>query len=167
MMFHVDAEHHNPELRARLDAITSAFVCDSVGQQIPAIAALLPQFDHDIRLDTEAVPTDRRSWKYTCFQHAFDLVDPPRVIVKIANLDHGIYPNAEFVTYLGRNVLRAVRPDQVVEGDVVVYSSSDVPKHAGKCRSARVVSKWGQMHLWRHRLFEVPLRYGSTVQFYR
>ncbi len=166
-MFHLDVEHDNRELRAKLDAITCVFTGDSVGQQVPAIAALLPQFDHDIRLEIEALPSDSHTWKYTCFQHAFDLVDPPPIVVRIANFNRAIYPNAEFVTFLASNLLSTVFPEQVAEGDVVVYSSNGIPNHAGKCCSGRVVSKWGQMHLWRHRLFEVPLRYGSVVQFHR
>jgi hypothetical protein len=168
MMFNLHVEQDNPNLRSELDRIVCVYVGDSVGQQIPMIAALMLRFGHDIRLEAEAIPNDARSWKYTCFQHAFELVDPPKLIVKIANLNREIYPNAEFVTFLATNVLSAVvPPDQVADDDVVVYSSEGKPMHAGRCRSGRVVSKWGSMHLWQHRLFEVPLRYGSTVHFYR
>lgn len=168
MMFNLHVEQDNPDLRSELDGIICAFVGDSVGKQIPAIAALTSRFGHDIRLEAEAIPNDFRSWKYTCFQHAFELVDPPKLIVKIANFNRDIYPNAEFVTFLTTNVLSAVvPPDQVAEGDLVIYSSEGKPKHTGRCRSGRVVSKWGWMHLWRHRLFEVPVRYGSTVHFHR
>jgi len=34
-------------------------------------------------------------------------------------------------------------------------------------RGGMIESKWGTAHLWRHRLFEVPLRYGSTVRFFK
>jgi hypothetical protein len=165
MMFNLGVERDDLALRSELDRITFAFVGDEVGQQIPAIAALKLRFGHDITLEAEAVPSDRRSWKYTCFQHAFELVDPPALIVKIANTDR-LYPNSEFVAFLTRNVLDTVGPEQVADGDVVVYSPQGIPKHAGKCRAGRVVSKWGEMHLWRHRLFEAPLRYDSTVLFY-
>jgi hypothetical protein len=166
MMFNVGAERDDLGLRSELDRITRAFVGDEVGRQIPAIAALKSRFGHDITLEAEAIPSDRKSWKYTCFQHAFDLVDPPWLIVTIANADH-LYPGSEFVAFLTSNVLDTIGPEQVADGDVVVYSSKGIPKHAGKCRAGRVVSKWGEMHVWRHRLFEVPLRYDSAVLFHR
>ena len=166
-MFNLSTERDNPALRSELDKITRVFTGDEVSEQIPAIAALTSRFDHDISLEAEALPGDRRSWRYTCFQHAFELVDPPRLIIKIANCGEGVHINGEFVDFLTSNVLSAEAPEQVADGDVVVYSSNGSPKHAGKCRAERVVSKWGDFHLWRHRVLEVPMRYGSTVRFYR
>ena len=166
-MFSLGVENDNRDLRAALDEITCRFADDSLGQQIPAVAALRSQFGHDITLEREAVPSDVQSWKYTCFQHAFELVDPPRLIVNIAKFNHDIYPRAEFVAWLESTVLNTVSPQQATDDDVVLYLLAGVTKHVGRCQSGRVVSKWGLGHLWRHRLFEVPLRYGSTVRFYR
>ena len=166
-MFSLGVENDNGDLRAALDEITCRLADDSLGQQILAVAALRSQFGHDITLERETVPNDVQSWKYTCFQHAFELVNPPRLVVNIANFHRDIYPRAEFVTWLENAILNTVPPEQATDEDVVLYSLDGVPKHAGRCRSGRVVSKWGCGHLWRHRLFEVPLRYGSTVRFYR
>ena len=56
---------------------------------------------------------------------------------------------------------------EVEDGDVVVYSDDGVVKHAGRVQDGMIVSKWGTAHLWWHRLYEVPLRYGSTVKFFK
>jgi len=53
------------------------------------------------------------------------------------------------------------------DGDVVVYFSNAVPKHAAKMNGSRVVSKWGLGHLWEHGLFEVPSIFGDDVRFFK
>jgi len=101
------------------------------------------------------------------FQHAFDLVDPPAIIVDIATRYRNIYPSRKFVRYLIDHRLHEIAPADATDGDVVVYFSERVIMHAGKLQGGQIVSKWGTAHMWRHGLFEVPGRYGDTVKFYR
>lgn len=130
------------------------------------IGELAARHPHSIELVAPAIPGDELTFKFTCFQHAFELTDPPRTIVDIATLWPDVYPNAKFVLYLMDQRLTEVTPIDVVDGDVVVYFSNGVPTHAGQIKSGGVVSKWGTAHLWRHGLYEVPARYGGEVRFF-
>lgn len=140
---------------------------ERVSQQLNAVADLQSQHPHSVELETPAIPGDPASFRYTCFQYAFALVDPPPLIVQIATVWPEVYPNAKFVQYLIENYLQVVTPGEVCDGDIVVYFEAGEPRHAGVVRGQQVVSKWGTAHLWRHGLYEVPAGYGSEVRFFR
>lgn len=78
-----------------------------------------------------------------------------------------MFPNAEFVAYLTPKWLKGVRPSDVADGDVVVYYSGDVARHAGRVHTGSIISKWGTAHVWRHGLFEVPAAYGNRARFFQ
>jgi hypothetical protein len=50
--------------------------------------------------------------------------------------------------------------------DVILYSTVNGPRHAGRWDVNSVVSKWGLGHLWRHGVFEVRSSYGDIIQTY-
>ncbi len=166
-MLRLEEEPNDTEFRAALDVITGAHIKEDVGKQLQLVAELATSCPHSISVVRTALPDDERTFNYTCFQYAFDLVDPPQAIVDIARLYKHIYPSSEFVQYLTEQYLEEISPKGAVDGDVVVYLNTDTITHAGKLRSDRIVSKWGTAHLWQHRLFEIPLRYGMTVRFFR
>ncbi len=155
-----------PGLRDELDRIASDVVGEDVANQVPLISALRTRYPHSIELEAQAIPGEPATFRFTCFQYALDLTEPPPVIVHIATVWRDVYPNATFVLYLIDRLLAEVARDDVTDGDVVVYFSNEEPAHAGKVRGGRVVSKWGTAHLWRHGLYEVPTRYGSEVRFF-
>jgi hypothetical protein len=159
-------EANDPGLRAALDEITSKVTAEDVGRQVQLVRSLAARYSHSITLVVEAVPSNPATFQYTCFQHAFELVDPPRAIKEIAMLYPTVYPSAEFVEYLIAHYLREVTAHNARDADVVVYSSDVAIRHAGKVRGDLILSKWGTAHLWSHRLFEVPASYGSIVRLF-
>jgi hypothetical protein len=162
-----ETEPNDDELRSALDRITETHIGEAVGAQRQLVGELASSPGHSISMVREAVCDDQSTFKYTCFQYAFGLVDPPQAIVDIATLHQNIYPNGEFVEHLIASWLEEIDPRDANDDDVVVYSDGGMPTHAGKVRGGMIESKWGTAHLWRHRLFEVPLRYGSTVRFFK
>jgi len=161
----IEAAH--PALRQALSQITAQSTGNDVARQIPLVAALAEEYDHAIVLVQEAIPEKPETFRHTCFQHAFELVNPPRLIVDIATLYPDVYPNADFVGYLIEGQLFEVPPSDIQDDDVVVYFEAGIPRHAGKIHGGLIVSKWGTAHYWKHRLWEVPATYGSEVRFFR
>jgi len=166
-MFDPLREVHDPVMREELDAITDVYVRERVGEQIALIQALGKDHPHSSSLVKEAIPDQPDTFGYTCFQHAFGLTDPPAVVVGIATQYPDLYPSAEFVQFLIDHELTEVTAGEVRDSDVVVYFADGRIKHAGKAAGGFVISKWGTAHLWKHRLFEVPLAYGSQLRFFR
>jgi hypothetical protein len=150
-----------------LSQITQEFIGERVGEQITAIDALRARTPHSIRLVSAAVPGDRATFGFTCFQYAFALVDPPPAIVTIATLYPHVFPSREFVEFLIRNALVEVTEDLVQDGDSIVYADQGIIRHAGVMKRGRVQSKWGTAHLWEHGVLEVPVEYGSELRFFR
>jgi len=165
-MFDLLRELNDPALRAALDEITSQFTGDDVGRQIALIRDLGAQYSHSITPAAEAVPSDPSTFRYTCFQHAFELIDPPLAVVDIATLYPAVYPSAEFVEYLIAQHLTEVRVEDTHDADLVVYWADAGIRHAGKVRERLIFSKWGTAHMWSHGLFQVPASYGNTVRFF-
>jgi len=78
-----------------------------------------------------------------------------------------MYPSSAFVAFLIANVLSEITIDEVQSGDVVVYFEGNQVQHAGIVQNDLIVSKWGTAHTLKHKLFEVPDTYGTTVRFFR
>ena len=159
-------ETENLELRTRLEEITDRYISEEVGRQIELVADLSKLYPHSIRIIGEAVPGEPETFRFTCFQHAFDLVGSKR-IAEVARTYSKVYPNSEFVQYLIDCYLSEVGRRAIQDGDVIVYAQDNQVKHAGKIISNRVLSKWGFMHLWSHGTFEVPAKYGSHIRYFQ
>lgn len=159
-------ESENHELRKRLQEINERHKCEEVGCQIEKVAELSKLYPHSIRIIGEAIPDERETFGFTCFQHAFDLIGSKR-IAEVASVYTKVYPSPDFVQYLIDHYLNELSPGAVNDGDVIVYAQGIEIKHAGIVIGNRVLSKWGLMHLWSHGTFEVPSRYGSRIRYFQ
>ena len=156
----------NAEFRRELQRIVDTYKGDDVGKQIPLIAELARVYPHSVKLKQEAVPGDPLTFRYTCFQYAFELIESP-VVKAIARRHEEIFPSPEYVTFLiDSGVLIEILHEDTFQGGTIVYFYRGKPAHAGKIRSGRVISKWGLMHLWEHGIDEVPAKYGNVWRFF-
>jgi len=113
----MDISKECPDLRSLLEEITKL----PRDEHPVRICQLGTVHQHGIKLvlatEAPAAPPD----KYTCFLHAFDLVDSPAVI-EIAQTFRETYPNGAFVAYLIDQHLFEISPEEAQNGDIVVYS---------------------------------------------
>jgi hypothetical protein len=158
-------EPNEPHLRQRLDEITG-LPRDQVPNHVDMVAKLADDYSHRIEPAAETWLEDLPVETYTCFMHACGLENSD-VVVRIASVLNDVYPSREFIDFLVSHHLVEVAAPGISDGDLVVYSDSEKIMHAGISRGGRVISKWGRGLLWKHRLFEVPARYGDRVRFYR
>ena len=161
----MDISKSRPDLRRLLNEITR-----SPRDEHPArIGQLGTVHQHGIKLalatDTPTTPPD----KYTCFMHAFDLVNS-RPVIEIARTfavgENETYPTGAFVAYLVDRHLSEILHEEAQNGDIVVYSCAAGIAHAGKFSGGKVISKWGTGLLWEHAVDEVPSAYGDDVSFF-
>ena len=157
-------EKNDEVLRKALSEITTKHVRKQAHAQIPLIEGLRERYGHSISLVQQALPGRPETGQFTCYQYAFNLVDAPPEVVRIASTHQEIYPSPAFVQYLIDHVLIELPAPK--DGCVIVYSDDQIIKHAGRMQGQMVVSKWGTAHLWRHRIYEVPITYGSDVRFF-
>lgn len=165
-MFNLSSENNDPKLRTLLQETTDQYVGDSIGTQLIKISALNEDHRHSIALVAEARPSDRSTFQYNCYMHAFELQPPPDSVTRIASTFKRVFPNGNFARFLIANHLMEVAGEDVSDDDVVIYSSRGELRHAGKATNGFVISKWGTGHLWRHRVFEIPSSYGIEVRFF-
>jgi hypothetical protein len=157
---------NNPDLREELDKIIEQYTSDHVGEQIEQIAKLGLKHPHSISLVQEAVSNKPETFRFNCYQYAFDLVAVESVN-HIMRKHHSIFPNSEFAQFLVDTRLSELPVEDAEEGDHLLYSAGFRIQHAGKVIGAAIKSKWGLMHVWRHGLYEVPSRYGDSTRFFR
>lgn len=157
---------NNPELRKRLQEITDNNQREKVSNQVKEISNLSRIHPHSIKLEKEAKPGDPLTFAYNCYMYVFDLLDSSTT-KDIAQLPSEM-SLSEYVLYLIYNkLLTKINRAKTKDGDYVVYFHDKKPKHVGKFRRGKVVSKWGSAHLWEHGICEVPVNYGNEVQFFR
>lgn len=87
-------------------------------------------------------------------------------VTQVMRRRRSVFPGRQFVASLIDNLLQEIRPENAQDGDHVVYYSGSTIEHAGRVKTGAVESKSGLMHLLRHGLFEVPMRYGNKVRFF-
>lgn len=134
--------------------------------QIPEIERLRETYRHSISLVLQVVPDDVATWKYCCYEHAFNLIDPHRQDVRDW-VGRRVSVDSTFAGYLVQRHL--LEQDSSKPGCVIVYYSGGVRiEHAGKVvEEGLVESKWGcQGHLWKHGIYEVPESYGRDPRFF-
>lgn len=75
---------------------------------------------------------------------------------------------------------RRIQEEEAVEGDVVVYRQNGTPNHVGIIYDLKdmsltgdgsrvehwVLSQWGQDGEYLHKMREVPVLYGNTIEFW-
>jgi hypothetical protein len=150
-------------LREQLEEITDRYGDDRVAEQIPRIAELNGRFPHSISLLQAAIPDKPETFQFNCHQYSFGLARAENVTRIMKEYWH-VCPGREFVQFLLTR-LEEIRADNARDGDHVIYAGSEI-EHAGIARGERIESKWGLGHLWRHGVYEVPLRYGNHVRYF-
>jgi hypothetical protein len=152
-------------LREQLEEITDRYGADRVAEQIPRIAELNARFPHSISLLQAAIPDKPETFQFNCYQHSFGLARAENVTRIMKEYWH-VFPGREFVQFLLNTRLEEIWADNARDGDHVIYAGSEI-EHAGIARGERIESKWGLGHLWRHGVYEVPLRYGNHFRYFQ
>ncbi len=131
------------------------------------------------------VPTDDpirpkcdQGW-YVCYEFALGVTALPSYVRMREFCKDESSVDQRFVGWLmKKNVLVEVEHQHARDGDVVIYFGPRVsegvcvgptlPKHAGRIRLARIVSKWGRHYpLYDHAVEEVPELYGDECRFFK
>jgi len=152
-------------LREQLEAITDRYADDRMAEQILRIAELTARFPHSISLWQAAIPGKPETFQFNCYQHSFGLARAESVIHIMREYWH-VFPGREFVQFLLDTRLEETLTEEVRDGDHVIYAGAEI-EHAGIVRGEGIESKWGLGHVWRHGVYEVPLRYGNHVRYFR
>ena len=149
--------------RIKLDEIANE---DS--RQIEFIKGLKDSFNHTIVLIEESDLSQNYYPNYNCYMHAFNLAGESKVDEVAKCFNGKIRPGNEFVKYLIKeNILMELPPDKVRAEDIIIYFDGKEPRHAGKINLNRVTSKWNFGHLWEHAIYEVPLKFGSELKYFK
>lgn len=154
----------NPrELRQALREITE-LPPDVIPNHPDLVAALRKAYPHSIVNVTDLEVVHLPLQKFTCFMHAFRLVNASTATYLMDALQ--TQPRSDFVAHVAARHLSEISPEDAADGDLILYFDNQNITHAGKVRAARVVSKWGIGWVWEHEVFEVPMQYGDKVRFY-
>jgi hypothetical protein len=147
-----------PELRARLQDI----VCtEDIDEHPSAIENLKSEFPHTIQLVEQTNPTLPR----TCYDWALDLNPELTHWIGLCELPE-LFPGLQFVSTLIPH-LNTISESDVRNDDLILYFDEQIPTHAGLATKSRVISKWGEGHIYQHGLLEVPSSYGNRIRFFR
>jgi len=169
MGIRLEDEVENTHLRWALEEITMPGDWDRLHRQISRIRALHSAYPH--RLSILEEHSLGHQLDFNCFRYALCLIDLPRSVTDLMlRPDRPTGPvDSKFVLFLiGAAILEEISSESTVCGDIVVYSTNNQPKHAGRVAGDLVDSKWGPGgHLWRHGIYEIPLKYGSEARFFR
>ena len=151
-------------LRERLKTI-----CDRVSPEknIALVDALTSEIPHTI-IPVQSV---HDLFTFTCLVHALGFTgqDQYRVVAGLG-VDK-VFAGEAFAYWLLRSgsLTELTPPADAVIGSMVMYFDDDASfTHVGLSKhNSRVESKWGQLGLYEHGLFEVPANYGDTVRYYK
>lgn len=157
---------NNQQLRNKLQQITDENRAENVGNQITLIESLSTILPHTIKLEAEAKIGNDESWRYNCFTYAFRLLESTE-FVDITERYSFLFANSSFVSYLIARHLSQTDQKILKDDDYIIYFSNDEPKHAGRIKKDKVISKWGMYHLWEHGIWEVPIEYGNKIAFFK
>jgi hypothetical protein len=153
-------ERHPNELRRQLGLITENGRPES---HRALIEALRVQSQHTI----EMLTTTQTKYGFNCVMYALGLIDHEEYVDFAMACPESVHASPDFIRFLieNRHVSRQPEPSK---HDLIVYLNAGQVRHIGRLHSKqRVRSKWGIGHLYEHGVFEVPLRYGDEVLFFR
>jgi hypothetical protein len=152
---------NNLLLREELNQVLAKENSDAeLKEQIQLIDDLRAQQPHSITLLRETVPNVLP--RFNCYQYAFGLEN----VTLTTGFLREIRPGRDFMHSLMHHLLEEISLEDTKSGDHVLYEDSRI-EHAGKMNAGAVESKWGLGHLWRHGLYELPLKYGNRARFFR
>ena len=149
---------NSPNLRTRLQDITCSHDIDG---HPSAIEKLRSEFPHTIQLVERTNPTLPRN----CYEWALDLSSVLTHWVGELDLPE-LFAGPQFASTLIPQ-LNAISESDVRNDDLVLYFDEPIPTHAGLATESRVISKWGEGHIYKHGFMEVPASYGDTIRFYQ
>jgi hypothetical protein len=159
------------KLRAELSRLTDSTPDDVVGeervaawlhQQIQKVAELKDRYPHGISLE---IPWSAEITEANCYIYALGLT--PDAIAEWRYLE--IQPDTAFVCSILSMLLVEKFFEDATDGDLVIYfDNKGKPRHAGRYRDTKVISKWGNgaTHIWKLDLWEAPSDYGNTARVF-
>lgn len=141
------------KLREKLQFITDNYIGKKIKEQIIEIEKIGAEYEHSIMLIKESIYSE---YYQNCYMFAFEFDF------------RSVFPNSCFLNFLlDRNVLSEVEESKAEINDYVIYFCEGQPKHASVKQSNGIISRWGDGHIWNHQLYEVPIKYGNEVRFYK
>ncbi|MBN1383605.1 MAG: hypothetical protein JW983_01820 [Elusimicrobia bacterium] len=143
-----------------------------------AILELCKTYDPFIRVVREAINGKPETFRYNCFMYAFNInhENQNNRIMQILkqefdkNKETEIFVADKFVKFcLSRKYLCKISFNKIKNDDIIIYfDKNSVPKHAGKVKNGRVISKWGAGgNLYEHSIWVVPIKYGTHVKYFK
>lgn len=145
--------------RERLEQITKPRSGRSADLWLPDIEELRNAYPHTIHMVN--VHLDRG---LNCFAYALGL-SSSRSYSEIAR-KFNVFANVQFVLWLLDNGRLKKNRQPHRSESIVVYFDGSEPKHAGRIRDDRVLSKWGTGFWFHHGTFEIPANYGNSIERY-
>jgi hypothetical protein len=136
-------------------------------RHIDAVEGLKTQFNHSIK---SLNPKVRWLPGYTCLVYALGFAGDATYSAAIKRVDpKEVFAGKEFFDWLLANKhLVKIEAGSESAGDFIVYfNSHNEFKHIGILTDKkRVESKWGELGLYDHEIFDVPENYGDEIKFF-
>jgi hypothetical protein len=147
------------QFRERLQKITTDRSSDL---WLADIEQLRREFPHNIR--SIEVKLNRG---FNCFAFALGLTSSgPYFAIASESEFPNVHANSKFMRwFLNEKQPKGIEQLNGVES-VIIYFDGSEPKHAGRFRNGRALSKWGSGPWFEHDIFEVPRDYGDTVKYF-
>ena len=135
-------------------------------KNIALVDALMSEIPHTI----VPVQSVHDLFTFTCLVHALGFTGQVQYLAVAGLRVDKVFAGKAFASWLLRSgSLAEVNPSDAVIGSLVMYFGGDgefINVGLSKLNS-RVESKWGQLGLYEHGLFEVPANYSDTVRYYK
>lgn len=150
-------------LRSLLERISTDTTAE---ENIRQVIQLAQTCSHSIVPLASVYPLNR----YTCLVHALGFTGQHDYVCIADVPPRKVFAGAKFAEWLLHSgSLQEVPLANAVNADMVWYFTSDGSfKHVGLlCEACRVESKWGDLGLFEHPLWEVPESYGSSVRSFK
>lgn len=147
------------EFRKQLDNISSSLPT----QQPNTIRQLNSLCSHSISLESNQYFINA---KEDCFRYIFKNIIPKHIWAAIEQKHQKNDFNSEnFISSLISRGLLVLHAEQREDDKIVVYFEGDKVKHFGRIDNDKIISKWGNYHVWRHKRWEIPLSYGNSIKY--
>ena len=150
-------------LRERLETLCTRV---SPEKNIVLVGKLLSEIPHTI----VPVQSAHDLFTFTCLVHALRFTGQDQYFAVASLKLDKVFAGKAFASWLlHTGSLIEVSPSDAAIGSLVMYFDGFGEfKHVGLLKhNSRVESKWGQLGLYEHGLFEVPANYGNTVRYYK
>ena len=127
-------------LRAELEAITGRYAPTEVLRQVANVAALRSQFIYSVEVVLAVEQAVAGYGQFNCYMYALNIHQSERIVALLERTTQPL--GNEFMRWLVKTRrLKPTTSDRQNE-DLILYSHSTGPKHAGRWDGSAVVSKW-------------------------